>query len=136
MVEELDDQSTPMSGYRVCAEKLTAERGWTEVRIANEILALIEGRSSSRGWRSRGPPQIRTRRFPPSGSSVSMTCGHRPQISTTIRGNGSGKRFLSSAKRSQLMRARWLRLLSHLRQAHSTPRVTRVRLSRFPFTPK
>ena len=38
----------------------------------------------------RGPHQIRTRRFPPSGSSVDATRGYGPQIRTVIRGRGNG----------------------------------------------
>ena len=37
-----------------------------------------------------GPLQIRTRRFPPSGSSADVTRGYGPQIRTRIRGVGCG----------------------------------------------
>ena len=46
--------------------------------------------SSSPGrFPGRGPHQIRTRRFPPSGSSVKAARGYGPQIRTVIRGRGS-----------------------------------------------
>ena len=53
----------------------------------------------------RGPLQIRTRRFTPSGSSVGSTYG-RPQICTLTLGCGSGFILSSCRNRSQVIRAR------------------------------
>ena len=75
--------------------------------------------SSSPGqFPTPGPLQIRTRRFPPSGSSADAARGYGPQIRTVIRGRGSGKLTRSkSTNRSQVRRLRWLRRQSHLYQA-------------------
>jgi hypothetical protein len=59
------------------------------------------------------PRQIRTRRFPQSGSSVDAARGDKPQILTLIRGLGSGKSRSRSWNRSQWRRLRWLRRQSH-----------------------
>ena len=49
--------------------------------------------SSSPGqFPTPGPLQIRTRRFPPSGSSAGATCGYPPHSMTVMRGSGRGKR--------------------------------------------
>ena len=53
-----------------------------------------------------GPLQIRTRRFPPYGSSVNESRGYAPQSETMIRGLGSGKSRSKSANRSHMRRLR------------------------------
>jgi hypothetical protein len=60
------------------------------------------------------PRQIRTRRFPQSGSSVDAARGDKPQILTLIRGLGSGESQSKSASYSQLRRLRWLRGQNYL----------------------
>ena len=83
-----------------------------------------------------GPLQIRTRRFPPSGSSVDEARGYGPQIRTVIRGFGSGKSRSRSANRSQVRRLRWLRRQSHLYQDRFTCSMTSSKLLKLPLTPK
>jgi hypothetical protein len=64
-----------------------ANRDLTEWPLSEAGMAL----SSSPGQLpTPGPLQIRTRRFPPSGSSVEAARGYGPQIRTVIRGRGSG----------------------------------------------
>ena len=48
--------------------------------------------SSPGGFHNRGPRQIRTRRFPPSGSSAGAARGYPPHNVTVMRGSGSGSR--------------------------------------------
>jgi hypothetical protein len=91
--------------------------------------------SSPGGSRPRGPPQIRTRRFPPSGSSAGMS--HGAQSWTTMRGRGSGKtRKIRSLNRSQFRRVRWLRLFNHLYQARVASCSSLSRLRPLPLIPK
>ena len=83
-----------------------------------------------------GPLQIRTRRFPPSGSSVEAARGYGPQIRTVIWGRGSGSCSRRSANRSQVRRVRWLRRHSHLYQARLVASTSSSKLRKFPLTPK
>ena len=55
---------------------------------------------------SRSPHQIRTWRFPPSGSSVDTARDYGPHNDTTIRGLGSGKSRSRSTNRSSVSRVR------------------------------
>jgi hypothetical protein len=64
---------------------------------------------------ARGPHQIRTRRFPPSGSSAITSHGRAPQMRTMMRGRGSPR--ASSLNRAQVRRQRLLRRRSHLNHA-------------------
>ena len=83
-----------------------------------------------------GPLQIRTRRFPPSGSSADAAHGYGPQIRTVIRGRGSGKSRSRSTNRSQVRRLRWLRRQSHLYQARFAASTSNSKLRKLPLTPK
>ena len=96
------------------------------------------GRTSSSPGQSPtpGPLQIRTRRFPPSGSSADAARGYGPQIRTVIRGFGSGKSRSRSANRSQVRRLRWLRRQSHLYQDRRACSMTSSKLWKFPLTAK
>jgi hypothetical protein len=93
--------------------------------------------SSPEGSLPRGPRQIRTRRFPPSGSSADVARDYGPQMRTAIRGRGSSHRCLSSmVYRCQLRRLRWLRRHSHLCQPFATASAKLSKLRKLPLTPK
>ena len=78
----------------------------------------------------------RTRRFPPSGSSVEVTRGYDPQIRTVIRGRGRGNRTSKAVNLSEVRRVPWLRRRSHLSHAFFVSSTRSCRLRKLPLTPK
>lgn len=98
----------------------------------------LPGRTSGSPGRSPtpGPHQIRTRRFPPSGSSAEMTYVSFAQSCAFTQGRGSGNARRISPKRCQLRRVRLLLRLSHLYQARFTARRSLTRPATLPLTPK
>jgi hypothetical protein len=92
--------------------------------------------SSPEGSLPRGPRQIRTRRFPPSGSSVEVARGYDPQIWTVIRGRGRGYRTSNAVNRAEVRRVRLLRRRSHLSHACFVSTTRSCRLRKLPLTPK
>ena len=74
--------TSPSQRARVSAD-IEEPRGHQPPRLRSGSLGSLP---------SRGPHQIRTRRFPPSGSAVAVTHGRVAQIWTVIRGTGRGNR--------------------------------------------
>jgi hypothetical protein len=89
----------------------------------------------ARGIGPPGPHQNRTRRFPPSGSSVAATRGYDAQIQTATRGRGRGNRAKSARNLSQVRRVRLLRRRSHFTHARAAAVTNTHKLRMLPFTP-
>ena len=92
-------------------------RGWPGRRPRG--LSSSRRRAPERDARRLGPHQIRTRRFPPSGSSAERGSWSY-QSWTRIVGVGSGYSCKTPLKRSQLNGLRWPRRLNHFFHARFT----------------
>jgi len=131
-VDEIDGSGGDDARWRQRFSRLELNCRAVSLRFSSSLRPLS---SSPGSLPPRGPHQIRTRRFPPSGSSADASHGHRPQICTAIRGRGRGNR-LSKAANPSHVRPRWLRRCSHLDQDRSVARTSNSRLCELPFTPK
>jgi len=109
---------------------------WVVGPSPSSVARSDEQSSSPGGLHNRGPRQIRTRRFPPSGSSADATRGYVPHIATVMRGSGSGSRRSSALNRSQVRRLFWPRRRSHRNQMRAVTCTKLLRLRQLPFTPK
>ena len=124
------EENTRRGGAGKRVDIIAPSRTYSDVEKETQL-------SSSPGqFPTPGPHQIRTRRFPPSGSSVDTSRGYGSQTRTVIRGRGRGSCRSKSSNRPHVKRLRWLRRHSHLYQARLVASTSNSRLRKLPLTPK